>query len=75
MAHIVGIQRDHDNALRLELQSARRAAKASEDKLNAERDFARMSEVAKQRRRQLSAASHDIRQPLDRYSSSSIKHR
>lgn len=64
MAHIVGIQRDHDNALRLELQSARRAAKASEDKLNAERDFARMSEVAKQRRRQLSAASHDIRQPL-----------
>lgn len=64
MAHIVGIQRDHDNALRREIQAARRAATASEDKLEAERDFARMHEVAKQRRQQLSAASHDIRQPL-----------
>lgn len=64
MAHIIGIQRDHDNALRREIQTARRAATASEDKLEAERDFARMHEVAKQRRQQLSAASHDIRQPL-----------
>lgn len=64
MAHIIGIQRDHDNALKLELQSARRAAKASEDKLKAERDFARMNEIAKQRRQHLSTASHDIRQPL-----------
>ena len=64
MAHIIGMQRDHDHALKFELQSARRAAKASEDKLKAERDFARMSEIAKQQRQQLSTASHDIRQPL-----------
>lgn len=64
MAHIMGIQRDHDHALRLELESTRRAALASEEKLKAERDFFRMKELAQQRRQQLSAASHDIRQPL-----------
>lgn len=64
MAHIIGIQKDRDQALRLELESTRRAALASEEKLQAERDFFRMKELAKQRRQQLSAASHDIRQPL-----------
>ena len=64
IAHIVGIRRDHDNALQRELQTARRAAKASEDKLQAERDFSRMREMAIRHRQQLSSASHDIRQPL-----------
>ena len=64
LAYIVGIRKDHEDALRRELQAARRAAQASEDRLQAEREFARMRELASKRRQKLSEASHDIRQPL-----------
>lgn len=64
LAHIIGIRRDHEDALQRELQSARREAQASEDKLLAEREFSRMRELAGRRRQKLSEASHDIRQPL-----------
>lgn len=64
MAHIIGIRKDHEDALQRELQTARRAAVISEEKLQAEREFTRMRELAAQRRAKLSEASHDIRQPL-----------
>lgn len=64
LAHIVGIRQDHEESLQRELQTARRAARASDDKLQAEREFTRMRELASKRRRKLSEASHDIRQPL-----------
>lgn len=64
MAHIIGIRKDHEDALQRELITARRAAVISEEKLQAEREFARMRELAARRREKLSEASHDIRQPL-----------
>lgn len=64
LAHIVGIREDREEALQRELQTARRAVQASEEKLLAERDFARMRELASSRRQKLFEASHDIRQPL-----------
>lgn len=64
MAHIIGIRKDHEDALQRELQTARKAALISEEKLQAEREFTRMRELAARRREKLSEASHDIRQPL-----------
>lgn len=64
LAHIIGIRKDHEEALQRELKTARRAAFISEEKLQAEREFTRMRELASRRREKLSEASHDIRQPL-----------
>lgn len=63
-AHITGLRRDHDAALQRELHTARKAASESKQRLEMEREFSRMRELALHRRKQLSAASHDIRQPL-----------
>lgn len=64
LAHIIGIRQDRQVALKNELRSARRAARASNEKLESERQFARMKELALKRRQKLASASHDIRQPL-----------
>ncbi|MEL7541030.1 MAG: HAMP domain-containing sensor histidine kinase [Pseudomonadota bacterium] len=58
------MRKDRDQALVSAVDAARRDAKTSADLLDMEKQYARAREVADARTRQLSTASHDIRQPI-----------
>lgn len=58
------MRKDRDKALISAVDSARRDARTSADLLEMEKQYARARAVADARTRQLSTASHDIRQPI-----------
>ncbi len=62
--HLGGLRNDHLQALRRELQSAKRDAELNRALFEAEQRYSGARELANQRRQQLASASHDIRQPL-----------
>lgn len=58
------MRKDRDQALVSAVDAARKDAKTSADLLEMEKQYARARVVADARTRQLSTASHDIRQPI-----------
>ncbi|MEO1323891.1 MAG: hypothetical protein AAFV59_12890, partial [Pseudomonadota bacterium] len=58
------MRKDRDQALIRAVESARKDAQTSADLLEMEKQYARARTVADARTRQLSTASHDIRQPI-----------
>ncbi|WP_375208291.1 sensor histidine kinase [Hyphococcus sp.] len=61
---LVEIRRAHDQALKDALTAARKDAEMSAALLEMEKNYSRARDIAANRSRQLSSASHDIRQPI-----------
>ena len=64
VAALIDMRRAHDAALLASVEAARNDAKTSAALLELEKNYTRARDVAAVRTRQLSTASHDIRQPL-----------
>lgn len=63
-AHVILLRRDHRLAVAARLKALEAEAALSQDLLEAERNYARARDLARQRQRQLATASHDLKQPL-----------
>ena len=63
-AHTQNLRRDHDEALRREIEAGEEKLALSEALREAEGSYARAVDVAEQRRAQLASTAHDIKQPL-----------
>ncbi len=63
-AGLIDMRRAHAAALAREMAATRKEAATARDLLAAERNHARMRELADHRRLQMAGMSHDIRQPL-----------
>ncbi|MEI4492746.1 HAMP domain-containing sensor histidine kinase [Mameliella alba] len=63
-AGLIDMRRAHAAALAREMEAVRKEAGAMRDLLEAERNYARMRDLADSRRMQMASMSHDIRQPL-----------
>ncbi len=63
-AGLIDMRRSHAAALTREMAAVRREAQTTRDLLETERNYARMRDLADQRRMQMASISHDIRQPL-----------
>jgi signal transduction histidine kinase len=63
-AGLIDLRRSHAAALAREMIAVRKEAETARDLLEAERNHARMRDLADQRRLQMAGMSHDIRQPL-----------
>ncbi|MGP6089809.1 ATP-binding protein [Antarctobacter jejuensis] len=63
-AGLIDMRRSHAAALAREVEAVRKEAQVTRDLLEAERNHARMRDLADQRRMQMASMSHDIRQPL-----------
>jgi signal transduction histidine kinase len=63
-AGLIDMRRAHAAALAREMAAVRKEADTARDLLEAERNHARMRDLADQRRLQMAGMSHDIRQPL-----------
>lgn len=63
-AGLIDMRRAHTAALAREMEAIRKEARTTRDLLEAERNYARMRDLADSRRMQLASMSHDIRQPL-----------
>ncbi len=64
LLELVDMRKARDTALQEAVSAARRDAETSANLLKMEKQYARARETADARTRQLSAASHDIRQPI-----------
>jgi len=63
-AQMLGLRKDHEIALEKQLEAIKREAEMNKSLFEAEKNYSRVREVARQRQQQLATASHDIRQPL-----------
>lgn len=63
-AALIDLRRAHTASLAREMTAVRKEAETALDLLEAERNHARMRDLANQRRLQMAGISHDIRQPL-----------
>lgn len=64
LATLIGLRRSRDDALQAAVIAARKDAEMSASLLEMEKNYAQAREIAARRTRQISAASHDIRQPI-----------
>jgi signal transduction histidine kinase len=63
-AHIVMLRRNHQQAVRREIEALALEAEKSRALLEAEKNYSRARDLASRRQRQLATASHDLKQPL-----------
>lgn len=63
-AQMLGLRKDHETALKNQLIAVKREAEMNKSLFEAEKNYSRVREIARQRQQQLATASHDIRQPL-----------
>ena len=63
-AHIINLRRMHAREVRSKMAALEQEAKRSQELLVAEQNYSRARELASRRRRQLAAASHDLKQPI-----------
>lgn len=63
-AHTQNLRRDHDAALRREIEIGEERLALSEALREAEGSYARALDIAERRRAQLASTAHDIKQPL-----------
>lgn len=64
LIQIMGLRREHENALQKALSAAERDVKLSRALLESEQKYMHAKQLAQQHKMQLASTSHDIRQPL-----------
>lgn len=64
VAALIDMRRARDTAMKESLEAARRDAETNKTLLEMEKNYARARDVAARRTKELSTASHDIRQPI-----------